>query len=82
MQQAPCGTGPVRKKARIVSQLTIEEVPEEEVTGEVAVMEEIAATEEVVAEVVVDEDMTMQDACYESSLSYLARRLGLVGFWM
>ena len=54
MQRAPCRSGPVQKKARIVLQLTIGEEPEEEVTGEVAVMEEIAVTEEVVAEVAVD----------------------------
>ena len=53
--------GPAQKKARIVSQLTIEEEPEEEVTGEVAVTEEVAVAGKPVVEVAVDEDMTMQD---------------------
>ena len=54
--------GPARKKACIVLQLTIEEEPEEEETGEAMAMGEVEATGEPVVEVAVDEDATMQDA--------------------
>ena len=60
-QQAPHGMGPACKKVHVVLQLTIEEEPEKEVTGEVMVMEEAEAAGEPVVEVVVDEDVTMQD---------------------
>ena len=60
-QWAPRGMGPVCKKAHVVSLPTIEEETEEEVTGEVVVMEEAEVVGEPVAEVVVDEDVTMQD---------------------
>ena len=45
-----------------MSQLTIEEEPEEEVTGEAMATGEVEAAGEPVAEVAVDEDATMQDA--------------------
>ena len=61
-QWAPCGTGPVRKKARIVSQPTIKEELEEEVMGEAMVTGEVEAVGKLVVEVVADEDATMRDA--------------------
>ena len=54
--------GPVCKKVRVMSQLTIEEELEEEVMGEAVVTEEAEAAGEPAVEVVVGEDMTMQDA--------------------
>ena len=61
-QRAPRGMGPVRKKAHIVSQLTIKEESEEEATGEAMATGEVEVAGKPVAEVVVDEDATMQDA--------------------
>ena len=60
-QQAPRGTGPACKKACVVLQLTIEEEPEEEATGEAMVTGEVEAAGELVVEVVADEDATMWD---------------------
>ena len=54
--------GPAWKKAHIVSQPTIEEEPEEEVTGEVVAMGDIVATGEPAVEVATDKDTTMEDA--------------------
>ena len=62
MQQAPHGTGPAQK-AHIVLQPTFEEEPEEKVTGEVVATEEVVVVGKPAAEVVVDEDATMQDTC-------------------
>ena len=52
--------GPVHK-VRIMSQLMIEEEPEEEATGEVVVTEEVAVVGEPVAEAMMDEDTTIQE---------------------
>ena len=61
-QRAPCGTGPVHKKVRIVSQPTIKEEPEPEETGEAMATGDAEAVGEPAAEVAVDEDATMQEA--------------------
>ena len=53
--------GLVRKKARIVSQPTIEEEPEEEATGEAMATGEVEVAGKLAAEVVADEDATMWD---------------------
>ena len=61
-QRAPRGTGLVCKKVCVVSQLTIEEEPEEEATGEAMVTGEVEAAGELAAEAVAEEDTTMRDA--------------------